>query len=222
MNVLAYIRVSTDQQADSGLGLEAQRATIDTECSRRQWTIARWYEDHTSSRFVRPELERALADVRAPDIGGIMVAKLDRIGRSVHEVAGFIETASNQDWQLVCLSPNVDMSDEYGRAMAQMACVFAELERAMISRRTSEGLQAKLARGEWVGRPPTVGSAVEQRVRQLRHHEGLGAQRIAEVLTAEGWPTPTGRQAWSKGTTRRILNRLRRDDELDRTREVAA
>lgn len=221
MNVLAYIRVSTGQQADSGLGLEAQRAAISTECSRRQWTIVRWYEDHESSRNARPELERALLDVRAPDVGAIIVAKLDRIGRSTHEVSGYIETAVKQDWQLVSLAPQVDMTTAYGRAMAQMACVFSELERAMIGERTSEALRAKIARGEWVGRRPAVDAAVEHRVRELRHLDGLGAQRIAEQLNREGWPTPGGRP-WSKGTTRRILARLLRDDELGRAREAVA
>lgn len=221
MNMLAYIRVSTDQQAESGLGLEAQRAAIETECSRRHWPFpTAWYEDHASSGGSRPALERCLLDVQAPNVDGIMIAKLDRIGRSVHEVSGIIEEAVRQRWQLVCLAPVVDMSDPYGRAMAQMACIFAELEREMIRMRTREAAQAKIARGEWWGQPPVVDVSVEHRVRALRHQHDYGALRIANILEAEGVPTINGRP-WSRGTVQVIINRLRRDDELGRTREAA-
>lgn len=222
MNMVAYIRVSTDQQAESGLGLEAQRAAIETECSRRHWPFpAEWYEDHASSGAARPALERCLLDVQAPGIDGVIIAKLDRIGRSVHEVSGIIETAVTQRWQLVCLAPVVDMSDPYGRAMAQMACIFAELEREMIRMRTREAAQAKIARGEWWGQPPVVDVSIEHRIRQLRYDHDHGALRIANILEAEGWPTINGRP-WSRGTVQTIIYRLRRDDQLGRTREVTA
>lgn len=221
MKVIAYVRVSTAKQDSSGNGREAQMAAISTLCAARQWDIVEWYYEAESTRNVRPELERALLHVRSPDVGGIVVSKLDRIGRSTAEVASLIEQATQQDWLLVSITPAVDMSTPYGRAMAQMACVFAELERALIGQRTSEGLQAKIARGEWVGRPPTVGADVEQRVRELRTLDGLGPVTIARALNREGWPTPTG-VMWSRGTVARILERLKRDDELKRVRKAAA
>lgn len=220
--MLGYVRVSTDKQADSGLGLDAQRAAISSECSRRGWELVDWYEDHASSGTERPSLERALLDVQRSDVTGLLVAKLDRIGRSTHEVSGYIEDAVKQDWLLVSLAPQVDMTTAYGRAMAQMACVFSELERAMIRQRTSDALQAKIARGEWVGRRPAVTLAVEARVRQLR----FGGQRlsyaaIADRLQTEGFPT-VGGGPWSRGTVARIVGRLVRDAELGRTREEVA
>jgi DNA invertase Pin-like site-specific DNA recombinase len=217
--VIPYIRVSTGKQADSGLGLEAQQASISGECSRRDWEHTEWYVDVESSRNDRPALQRALVDVRSPDIGGLIVAKLDRIGRSTHEVSGYIEAAVEQKWMLVSLAPVVDMTTPYGRAMAQMACVFSELERAMISQRTSEALQAKIARGEWVGRPPQVGQDVEARVWELRM-AGYSAGRIAAALDAEGFTPPTS-DRWSRYTVRTIIQRVQRDRDLGRDRHVA-
>jgi DNA invertase Pin-like site-specific DNA recombinase len=220
MNVVAYVRVSTTKQDASGNGREAQEHAISTLCASRQWNIVGWYYDAESSGKERPNLERVLLDVRSPDVDALVVSKLDRIGRSVVETSTLIEQATAEGWLLVSITPAVDMTTPYGRAMAQMACVFAELERSLIRERTSEALQAKIARGEWVGRPPTVGVAVEHRVRELC--QTMGDTRIAHALNAEGWQTPSGKP-WTRETIRRIRDRLERDDRLGRIRpEVTA
>jgi DNA invertase Pin-like site-specific DNA recombinase len=214
--MLAYIRTSTGSQE---LGLEAQRNTIETDAGRRGWTIADWYVEQESTRNTRPVLEQVKLDVQHPDVDGLVIAKLDRVGRSLLEIATLIETASLQGWEFVCLYPTFDMTDPYGKAMAQMAGVWAELERSLIRIRTSEALQAKIARGEWVGEPPKVSAEVEQRVRELRS-AGHGALTIANTLNLEGWPTVKG-GPWNRGTVGRIIKRLERDDALGRTREAA-
>lgn len=217
MHLLPYLRVSTDKQGESGLGLEAQRASIETECSRRHWQMPNvWHTEVASVSDERPVLARLLLEVRNEGVDGLIVAKLDRLGRSTHEVSGYIEQAVEQGWLLVCLTPVVDMTTPYGRAMAQMAVVFSELERAMIRERTAEALQAKIARGEWVGRRPEVGGAVEARVRGL--HPQLSLRAICGVLDAEGFRTPNG-GSWQPSTVQRIVRRLERDFELGRIRE---
>lgn len=205
--MIAYTRVSTHEQGESGLGLDAQKAGIQWECSRRHWPqVTEWYEEVANADPGRPVLAQALDRVQAPDVDGLMVYRLDRIGRSVVDLANYIECAVKQGWLLVILNPSVDMTDPYGRAFAQMGAVFAELERELIRQRTSEALQAKLARGERIGPEPTVGADVEARVAELRAN-GLGSKRIADTLTAEGFSTPSG-GPWHRQTVERIFRRL--------------
>ena len=87
MRLIGYIRVSTEEQGESGLGLEAQRASIEAwAAARPEVEIVTWYEDVISSRVPeRPGLENALMWVTGPDYDGIVIAKLDRpraIGRT--------------------------------------------------------------------------------------------------------------------------------------------
>ncbi len=81
-----------------------------------------------------------------------MVSRLDRLSRSVGEFAQFLERAEKKGWTVVVLDPAVDMTTPFGRAMAGMASVFAQLERDLVSQRTKEALRAKIASGEWT--PP--------------------------------------------------------------------
>ncbi|MGA2932232.1 MAG: recombinase family protein, partial [Acidimicrobiales bacterium] len=92
--VVGYVRVSTDEQATSGLGLDAQRAAIDDECSRRGWELVEVYEDAGASGKTivgRPALQEALEAVRSHRAGALVVAKLDRLSRSLLDVAALME-----------------------------------------------------------------------------------------------------------------------------------
>jgi hypothetical protein len=92
-HVVAYVRVSTGEQAASGLGLDAQRATIAAEADRRGWTIVAWCEDagaSAKSMAKRPGLAEALGAIEAGTAAGIVVAKLDRLSRSLVDFAGLM------------------------------------------------------------------------------------------------------------------------------------
>src|SRR3954471_3387194 len=92
-HVVAYVRVSTDEQADSGAGLTAQRAAISAEAARRGWTVIAWHEDAgISGKSIagRPGLGAALEAVETGQAAGIVVAKLDRLSRSLADFAGLM------------------------------------------------------------------------------------------------------------------------------------
>src|SRR5690242_12166914 len=93
--VVGYVRVSTDEQAESGLGLAAQRAAIDAETARRGWTLVAVYTDAASGKSLagRSGLADALAAVEAGEAGGIVVAKLDRLSRSLADYANLMARA---------------------------------------------------------------------------------------------------------------------------------
>jgi len=200
VNVVAYLRVSTDEQVQSGLGLEAQRAAVEQEAARRGWSVV-WevYEGVSSKLRHRPALDRALARLRAGEAQALVVAKMDRLGRSVIQASDVLETARRQKWDLIVLDLGMDLATPHGKAMAQMLAVFAELEREMISARTKAALGAAKARGIRLGRPRQIDPALLTRIVAMRS-TGLSHRCIAAALTAEGVPTPTGRARWNPGS----------------------
>ena len=101
MNVVAYLRVSTDEQVQSGLGLEAQRAAVEQEAARRGWSVVWEVDEGVSGKLRnRPALDRALARLRAGEAQALVVAKMDRLGRSVIQASDVLETARRQKWDL--------------------------------------------------------------------------------------------------------------------------
>ena len=198
-----YSRVSTADQADTGLGLAAQRAAIDADAANRGWVVTHYVDAGVSGKAVGPQLTTVL-DLLAKGQGdGLVVAKLDRLSRSIINAANIIAAAQKQGWALVVLDLGMDLTTPAGEAMAHMLAVFGQFERRMISQRTRDALAAKKARGERVGRPRLADSGLVERIVADRA-TGLSFARIAAALEAEGTPSPTGRQNWQASTTRRI------------------
>ncbi|HMF13004.1 MAG TPA: recombinase family protein, partial [Gemmataceae bacterium] len=146
---ISYIRVSSEEQADSGLGLEAQRQRIAAYCAMKGLRLAEVFEDPGISGgkplATRPAGSQLLAAVKKRKVI-VIVAKLDRLFRSVADAASVIADFDKKSIQLVAIAEAFDMSSPYGRAMAQMASVFAELERAMIRERTRSAMSVKRSR----------------------------------------------------------------------------
>ena len=156
MIAYGYCRVSTEEQGGDGYGLAAQRAAIKAYCASRDWKLAGMHSEIASaSSMKRPLLEEAIQKAgQWHGKGIVVVSRLDRLTRSTLHFAQLLERADAEGWKLVCLDPNVDMTTPYGRAMAGMAAVFAQLERELISQRTKEGMAAARAAGVRLGRPP--------------------------------------------------------------------
>src|ERR1700716_1231563 len=146
-----YIRVSSEEQADSGLGLEAQRQRIRAYCEMKGLSLATIFEDAGISGgkalATRPDGARLLAEIRKSK-PVLVVAKFDRLFRSVADAAQTIADFDKKGIELVAIAEGFDMTNPYGRAMAQMASVFAELERAMIRERTKAAMNVKRGRKE--------------------------------------------------------------------------
>ena len=222
-DALAYIRVSSDDQADSGLGLEAQRQRIADYCQLKGLRLAEVFEDPGVSGgkplASRPAGSQLLAAAHKTKSLAI-VAKLDRLFRSVADAAHVIADFDKKGIRLVALSEGFDLRNLYGRAMAQMASVFAELERALIQERTRSAMDVKRSRGERTsghapyGRDFGSGGLLlknrrEQRIiarmRKLRT-EGTSFRGIATRLDREGIRPKRGRQ-WAHTTVKSILLR---------------
>src|SRR5690349_10208269 len=118
--LVAYLRVSTEEQANSGAGLGAQRATIEAEAERRGATIVEWCIDAglSGKSMDRPALATALKHVQERRAEGIIVAKLDRLSRSLRDFAELMSEAKAGKWNIVAIDLNIDLSSPTGEFMA--------------------------------------------------------------------------------------------------------
>src|SRR5690349_12554324 len=157
--VIAYLRVSTDEQADSGAGLAAQRDAIEREAAHRGWELVRVIEDagYSGKDMKRPGIAEAIRAVEAGEASAIVTSKLDRLSRSLLDFAGLMERARRRGWAVVALDLGVDTTTPDGEMMSNVLATFAQFERRLIGARTKEGLAAKRRRTETVGYDPERG-----------------------------------------------------------------
>ena len=205
--VVGYVRVSTAEQADSGLGLEAQRRAIHQECERRGWELLGIEEDAGWSGKVagRPGLQRALAACKAGQAGGLVVAKLDRLSRSVQQAAALLAEAEHEGWALVALDLGVDLSTPSGEVMAHVLAAIAQFERRLIGQRTKDALAVRRAQGVRLGRPVMLPAAVVDRIATERR-AGRPLAAIADGLRTDGIATAHGGAAWWPSTVAKVLS----------------
>lgn len=208
LTVIGYIRVSTDDQADSGAGLEAQRAAIREQCTRRSWDLIALHQDTASARSLakRPGLTRALGDLDAGIAGALVVAKLDRLSRSLLDFSVLMERSRKKGWALVALDLGVDTTTPSGEMMANVLAVFAQFERRLIGQRTREALAVKRRQGVRLGRPPVTSPDLVRRIRRERNG-GKTYAAIAEGLNARSVPTAHGGARWRVSTVQSLLRR---------------
>lgn len=208
--VIGYTRVSTEEQASSGLGLEAQRDTITRYAQAHGWDVV-WYEDAglSAKSLDRPQLQAALARLHVPpkrrDVDGIVVAKLDRLSRSVVDFAGVLELARARKWAMVAIDLGVDTSTPTGELVANVMMSVAQWERRVIGERTSAAMQAAKRQGRHMGRVSVLPPSTGDRVLALRATRTLDA--TAAQLNAEGLSTASGAQ-WSANTVAKAQKRL--------------
>lgn len=206
--VVGYVRVSTDRQGDSGLGLEAQRAAIVAECARRGWELVTVKQDVLSGKTLkRPELQAALELCRDGSVAGLIVAKLDRLSRSIIDFAGIAAEAREGGWNIVALDLGVDFSTPSGEFFATMMAAMAQWEVRLVSQRTKDGLAAKREREpDWKpGRPSGIPELLRWRIRKMRAL-GLTLAGIADELNADGTPTSQGGRQWYPSTVKGVLD----------------
>jgi DNA invertase Pin-like site-specific DNA recombinase len=166
MRAAMYLRVSTDGQT-----VENQRHTLTEVAERRGWQVAQVYEDNGISgargRERRPALNNLLKDAARRRFDVLLIAAVDRLGRSVAHVAGALSDMQAAGVVVYAHREGMDGTTPYGRAMLGMAAVFAELEREMIRDRVRAGLARARAEGATLGRP-VIAAKVKAEVRKLR------------------------------------------------------
>lgn len=218
MRVIGYLRVSTDEQARSGLGLDAQSATVQAEADRRGWEHVEWVTDEGVSGGTAPcdrdGLGQVLATIGSGDV--VIVAKLDRLSRSALDFLDLADRAESEGWSLIVLDLGLDMTTPMGRFTATILAAVAELERQLIAARTREALASLKAQGQRLGRPVELPDDVRHRIADARER-GDTFQAIADRLNDEEVPTARG-GTWHSATVLKVC----RSVALDREAEEAA
>ena len=216
MQFVTYLRVSTERQGQSGLGLEAQRAAVAAHVLGRGEVIAEFVEVESGKRADRPELARALAEAKRAG-AVLLIAKLDRLARSVSFIANLLESGVEVT--------AADMP-EANRFVLHIMAAVAEQEGRAISDRTKAALAAAKARGVKLGwsnperaseqRQAAKKGAAVNKARASAHAEnvlpvieqiragGASLRQIAAELNARGIKTARGGR-WYATTVRNML-----------------
>jgi len=202
---IGYVRVSTDDQAESGLGLAKQRSVIEAEAKARGWELSEIIADEglsAKSMQNRPGLLRCLEMLEAGEASVLIVHKLDRLARSVGDYANLVRLAERQGWAIFISDLAIDMTTPTGGLMANISASVAEWERKIISQRTKDALAVKKAQGIKLGKPRQVPVDVANRIRSERS-SGRTLKAIADSLNADSITTPSG-GPWSHALVRKI------------------
>ncbi len=157
----------------------------------------------------RPALQEALDAVRSHAAGALVVAKLDRLSRSLLDFAALMEDARREGWALVILDLGVDTTTPSGEMIANVMATFAQFERRLIGQRTKDALAVKKSQGVKLGRPRSIGNDVVKRIRRERK-AGKSLRAIANRLNDEDVPTGHGGAKWHASTVRAVLGETTR------------
>ena len=217
---ISYLRVSTDRQGKSGLGIEAQRNSVAEYLNGGNWSLVKEYvEVESGKRTDRPMLAEAIKACRAYG-AKLVIAKLDRLSRDAHFLLGLEKAGID--------FVAADMPNANRLTVGIMAMV-AEEERRMISKRTKDALAAVKRRGKKLGgdrgvvpsrktralgveaiqaRADSRAADIAPIIADLQAAGKTSLRDIADGLNKAGIPTARGRGAWSAVQVQRVLDRL--------------
>ena len=201
MKVVALYRVSTNQQVDSGLGLDAQERSVRAYCERMGWEIKSSHTDAgvsgLSSIDERTGLLNAIVDCKDPEVSHLVVHKICRLTRDPMIHMTLERLLSKTDTTIISASGEGTGSEEPASVlMRRILSAVNEMEAKTIAKRTSDALLAKRARGEWIGRAPfgfmKVGKTLQRHpehyqyvvnIHQLRFSSKKTLQEVADLMT---------------------------------------
>jgi len=226
MKVILYARVSTDEQAANGQSMDAQQDKLQGYADVYDLDVVEVITDagESAKTLKRPGLQRALDILRTGGADGLVIAKLDRLTRSVGDWQTLIDEyfGERAGRALYSVGDSIDTTTAGGRLVLNVLLSVAQWEREAIGERTAAALQHKIANGERCGKVrfgydlaadgvTLVSNPDEQEVirliRKLRH-AGESLRKIAAELNHRGIVTKEGNQQWTHTAVNRILKRV--------------
>lgn len=154
MECAAYMRVSTEKQAEEGNGLDSQRRDIENYCRKNELIISDWYIDdgYTGTNMDRPELQRLVNDCTKKRIKCVVAFKLDRLSRSMIDGLYLIERVFQPNGIIFkCVHDSVSYDSPMEQAYTQMMAVFAQLDKNTMMLRMRGGMLERIKQGYWMG-----------------------------------------------------------------------
>jgi site-specific DNA recombinase len=208
MKAIGYTRVSTDRQADKGISLDAQKQRIEAMAVVRDAVLTQIIVDggESAKNLNRPGLQQLLATIQSGGIEAVIVAKLDRLTRSVKDLCNLLELFEKRKVALISVAESLDTSSAAGRLVITIMGAVSQWEREAIGERTREALRHKRLKGERVGniafgyrlcadsrrleQDPSEQAALKF-IKQLRE-QGHSLRHIATILNQQGYDTRRG------------------------------
>jgi DNA invertase Pin-like site-specific DNA recombinase len=220
MLAIGYARVSTGQQAEEGVSLAAQAEKVRAMATVQGAELVEVIVDggESAKSLNRPGLKRALDMVSAGSVQAVIVAKLDRLTRSVKDLCELLELFERHGVALISVAESLDTSSAAGRLVITIMAAVSQWEREAIAERTRDALQHKWRQGERVGNirygfrlcadgihvetEPTEQEIVS-RIHHLRKN-GHTLRGVAELLNRAGYRTRRGSE-WRMEQVNRVL-----------------
>jgi site-specific DNA recombinase len=207
---VAYLRVSTDKQAEHGVSLDAQRAKVQAYASLYDLELVAIIEDagQSAKSLERPGLDQALTLLREGQADALLVVKLDRLTRSVRDLGDLLERYFHPGrWALMSVSENIDTRSAAGRLVLNVLASVAQWEREVIGERTKAAMALMKERRQYTGGRPPYGWSLradgrtldedpaEQAVMAEAHLarvRGLSLREVVNHLDSEGMKSRRG------------------------------
>jgi len=207
MKAIIYLRVSTEEQGESGLGLNSGESSAREYCQRQGIEILDVVREVKSGKNTtkRPLLNATIDRLKAKEAELLISPNVSRLARSVIDLCKMQETAKASGFRILLLdNPELDLNTPNGKMVFQFLGVMAEWEREIISDRTKKALSAKKARGEKLGRTSTLAPSTATIIRNLRK-DGLSLRLVANELNLMNVPTGQGGVRWYASSVRKVL-----------------
>lgn len=205
IRAILYCRVSTDDQAESGVSLKAQEQALMVEAIRRGYEFEVVREEGRSAKSIvsRDKLVEALDLLDAHKADVLMAVRMDRLSRDVGDVASLMRRSKKRGWGIVLSGERLDPTPD-GEFRAHLYSALAQRERGMIGLRTREGMAVLKAQGKQMGREVAADFLpIYRRVLDM-HAAGTSLNAIARTLNDDGVQTAKG-GSWYASTMRAIV-----------------
>jgi len=205
---IGYVRVSSDEQATKGLSLADQEARVRAHAFARGIELAEVIVDagYSAKDMKRPGADRLMMMIRAGRVESVTITKLDRMTRSMRDLATLLDLSTKHGFALVSVGESLDTSTAAGRMVVNMLGVVAQWERETVGERTATVMMHKRSQGEFCGgsRAPygydaVDGKLVENDMEQAvlasvyaDREAGISLRAIVESLNVRGIAAPRG------------------------------
>ena len=177
MKVAIYARVSTEHQE-----LEQQIAACRRYCDYKNYDVLKvYFEIISGAKAKRTQYLELVKALRNYEYDAVVVFRLDRLGRNSRELSLLIDELENKGVKVLSLNENFDTSTAIGRAMRELICIFAQLEREQISEATTQRLAALKHLGKKLGRREVTTPEQREKIIQL-HRQGISIRMIAQTV----------------------------------------